>query len=143
MACKRKAGTTEHLLFDVIGQLSPIDIMDATNKSADNFYKCSNPNNDQKLHYDDAVSLDEKLLEVGKEAVFLPHFEASLKDIGGISCPKDRFMNLSKEVGELADALRGDADKDAILKEAYDVLRVMKHLIGDIENDKFKVGGTT
>lgn len=134
MACRRKAGTTEHLLYGVISQLSPLDIQDATGKSTDNFYKCSNPNVDQKLHYDDAISLDEKLLEIGKGAVFFPHFESSLKDIGQAICPKDRFMSLSKEVGELADALRNDADPDEVRREAEDILRVVTHLIRDIDN---------
>lgn len=142
MTCRRKAGTTEHLLHGIIGQLSPLDIQDATGKSADNFYRCSNPNIDQKLHFDDAISLDEKLLKIGKGAVFLPHFKTSLSGMGKSLCPKDRFMNLSVEFGELANALRNDADPEELRKEAEDIVRVATQFIRDIDNDDYKIGGS-
>ena len=135
MACKRVVGSTESILLAVINNLSPIDIYDATRKSADNFYKCSSPNNIQQLHHDDALALDMKLLEVGKEAMFFPRYKAALMGKGEPICPKERFMNLSKEVGELAEALKSSNNTDVSLKEAEDVQRAIASLIHDLRGE--------
>ena len=134
MACRRKAGSVETLVHGVISCLSPLDIEAATGKTTDLFYKVSNPNHQQQLAFKDAIRLDSKLCEIGRDAVFFRHYQIALAGRAGHpGSPSVRLIALMKELGEAADAVQGPADKNRMLKEVYDVMDAAQDLINAIE----------
>ena len=122
MACRRVTGTTESRLIEAIQQLAPEDIKEATGKTADYFYKCSNPNNKQSLHHDDAKRLDLKLASIGKQPLFYISYQEAMQTCSTYAEPDDCFMQLIKEIGELALVLKLNGPRDEKIKEAQDVL---------------------
>lgn len=140
MTCRRQTGATEQILLGVINKLSPIDIDQATGKTTDNYYKCSNMNNNRKLHFDDAWKLDRKLLEIGKEAEFLPLFISNLSEAGGISCMTTLCLSLTKEIGEYAAAVQDGADIDKLRSEIQDVIRVATQIDRSLMPSNFEEG---
>lgn len=118
---RRETGTIESRLIEVINQLSPIDIMEATGKTTDYFYKCSNINNRQSLHFRDAINLDSKLVEIGKQPEFFNIYQEIMNETSTGATPDDCFMQLIREIGELATVLKSDAPREVKIKEAQDV----------------------
>lgn len=134
MPCRRKSGSIETLVHSVINSLSPLDIEDATGKTADFYYKVSNPNHQQQLSLKDAEKLDLKLIEIGKDPVFFRHYQITARRMANVSGnPVERFMDLSREVGEVAAALQSKTENRRILKEAYDILDAAQDLVNAIE----------
>lgn len=95
--------------------------MEATGKTADYFYKCSNPNNRQSLHFNDAIKLDAKLTEIGKQAIFYIIYQEAMQTCSTHAEPDDCFMQLIREIGELATVLKSNAPREVKIKEAQDV----------------------
>lgn len=137
MTSLRSPGTTEYLIFQLFGLLTPDEIFEATKKTKDYFYKCSQLNLKQKIHLDDAIALDNKLVRKGKEPLFLPHFEAALIEASDPSHPIDSFLSIIKQFGELAPALRGgDVDKKVVRKKYHELMRSFKQFLIDVDNYK-------
>ncbi len=137
MTVIKKAGTIETLVYGVINNLSPIDIMDATGKTVDLFYKVANLNQNSELSLKDAVKLDEKLVEIGKDAVFFRHYQIAMRGkTSGKGSVEARLIALIKETGDVAALMKdGDIDKDKFLKESYEILDAAQNMINTIEGE--------
>ena len=73
MTLRRRPGSEEAVLMNVIRQLTPEEIEDATGKTIDHFRHLSANKNGQRVHLRDAGRLDAALEAKGLAPLLIPH----------------------------------------------------------------------
>ena len=144
MTHQRTVGTIEHALLNVINDLSPGEIEEATGKRPGTFYKAANPAQAAGLHLKDAIALDGCLIARGRPAVFLNIYLDRMRSNGVNTEPVDierEFVQAVVKIGELgrridkamADGILEQSERQWIAEQAHDLREVIDTILQHVE----------
>ena len=115
MAHYRDPGSIDKKILDAVNRLSPLQLIEATGKSQDHFYKISKPTNDWGLHLQDAISIDMALLKSGQQDIFFSHFSNVMAQFARpkmqASDPLTALLKITAEIGDVAKCVNDAMEK--------------------------------